>query len=202
MRFCILIVLFCSQIILAGNEEFFQSADDFLDSQTSEDQEPQLLGHRYFVGPQIILIQDNLEPNLKWGYLRNIGSTYSLGLGGFLWLEDPSQFSLSLEQVFGNSLASFGAWGLHLHWFQENLSQTPLVEQSNTWLESFDWGVSTSYLKELQPWSDFYYFPRFELELGWRHQAFAREAFLGSQKVSHFWIAAHLGVTLFQSVDP
>lgn len=202
MKLCLLIILICSQFTLAGNDEFFQSADDFLESQTNSDQEVQLLGHRFYAGPQFILIQDNLEPNLKMGYLRNLGSSYSIGLGGFFWLEDPSDFALSLDQVLGNSLGSFGAWGFHLQYFQENLSNVSHRPKSESWLETIDWGVSTSYLKEIQPWSEFYYFPRFELELGWRNQAFAREAFLGTQKVSHFWIAAHLGVTLFRSVEP
>lgn len=65
-RFILLISLFVS--VFASNDEFFESPDEFLSQQFEETEAPLYLGNRFYIGPKVLLVQNNIEPTFGLGW--------------------------------------------------------------------------------------------------------------------------------------
>lgn len=196
-RFILLISLFVS--VFASNDEFFESPDEFLSQQFEETEAPLYLGNRFYIGPKVLLVQNNIEPTFGLGWDKQVVKNYSLGVGAFAWISAPQNFSVYLHQVVGQPESEFGALGSKFLLFNEYLEEISATPKSQRGPYGWsDWGLSISYLKEVIPWKDFYYFPRFEMEMGYRKQAFTRQALFGTGKTSNLWFAAQFSVSVFK----
>lgn len=187
--------------VFAANDEFFESPDEFLSQQFEEAEAPLYLGNRFYIGPKVLLIQNNIEPTFGIGWDQHMAKNYSLGVGAFTWISSPENFSFYLHQVVGQPESEFGALGSKVLLFNEYLEEISSTPKSQRGPYGWsDWGVSVSYLKEVIPWKEFYYFPRFEMEIGYRKQPFTRKALFGTGKTSNLWFAAQFSVSVFSPI--
>lgn len=185
----------------ASQDEFFRDSDEFLESQIDQFQAKPILGHRLGFGPRVMVIQSGPEVNFGIQYLYDVNDQIGVGIQGFTWVEQLSQFAFGSKLIVGQASHQIGAFGIGTWWFNENLENIKLNTRQLNGRKYQNWGISGSYIKEVIPWSGFYYFPRFELEVGYRQQEFLRYTDIRGIKTSQIWLSAQLSVSLFIPKD-
>lgn len=192
--FLVLNMIFISEVD-AGQEEFFKDSDEFLEEQMQTEDDKLILGHRFGIGPKLLVIQSEPEVSAQAYYYYDLNEDFSLGLQGFSWTEGFNNFAIGTTIAYGQAYNQWGNSAFRMWLLNENIDEVKFNPRQAKGRE-FDWAISVVYMKELIPWRKFEYFPRFELELGYRQQDFLRRTQYTVQ-LAHLWVSIGLSVNWY-----